>query len=687
MSDGSKFSYIVERGSTAPGGHAEREPDMPARTRLRLRYVLVVWGEKYIERYFEFAFPTHLSPNNLPVLARHHDLSFAILTRAEDTETFKRHPQYQRLSDLGTVEFITIDDLISHPGVFTVTLTLAFTRAMRAAGAAATEINFIFMNADFILADGTLATVARRLQSGAKAVLSASPRSIAEEMGPRVAELPRNADGAITLAPRDAVAMALEAPHAMVFAKQPGLQLVHTIVPNQYFWFVDPKTLLARSFLMFMLAVRPVRPGYRATSYCDYSLVADLVDERDISVIDDSDDGFILELQSRTQELDTVRFGPLGEEAAIRHLAEWTTPHHRGLATFDLVFHSGPLPNQLATARTDAKDYIDRLLAGLPPPVDPHTHPYWLGGVRAWHYHRPDDPLPTEVEPFGKTSPRELAEEAAAKAATELAAKLETIGTPGESAHVDVAVEIPPASADSRGGRRERRFYSGIYDAMLPLRTALLTEPLHGDVSPAVIQVVRGGGNRQPVLLVGEPLGQVVRLLGSRASRSLPVTSLDGRGEMIIPEGSRVIVSLTDASLGRLAAGFKLAHQAVTGGGRAAIVVARQAKSVAEFNQALIEALMACEPSTVKHARSMVRDNDYFTSQRGRFQASLGELRRAPTSSRLVRAGVDLARLAAAQLRLRWPGIQISSKIETRLHGVVFLVGQPHSDRAKHARD
>ena len=369
-----------------------------ASERLRLRYVLVVWGEKYIDRYFESAFPTHLSANNLPALSRFHDLSFVILTRRQDRKAFENHRRYAGMKRLGPVEFILIDDLISHPGVFTVTLTLAFTRAIREAGEAATKINFILMNADFILADGTLATVARHLLAGSKAVLTASPRAIAEQVAPVVAALPAGADGSITLSPRDAVKMVLAAPHAMVFAKQPDQDVLHTTVPNQYFWFVDRDTLLARSFLMFMLAIRPRSAGYRATSYCDYSLVADLVDEQDISVIDDSDDGFILELQSGNQEADTVRLGALKESDAAAHLAEWTTDHHRSIAQRDLVFHSAALPSSLPEARRTAKAYVDRLLSALPPAIDAHTHPYWIGGIQAWQYHRPGVPLPAEVD-------------------------------------------------------------------------------------------------------------------------------------------------------------------------------------------------------------------------------------------------------------------------------------------------
>lgn len=273
-----------------------------------------------------------------------------------------------------------------------------------------------------------------------------------------------------------------------------------------------------------------------------------------------------------------------------------------------------------------------------------------------------------ECGPFGKSAPKELAEEAAAFAVTE-------------------RVEMPPVSADIRRGQRRPRFFNSIHEAMLRLGAALLREPLHGDVLPALAQVVDGGGRGQPVLLIGEPLGQVVRLLGSRESRLLRVAALDEPCEMNIQQGSRLVVLLNEASIGRLSVSFKLAHRVVTGGGRAAIVVARDETPVAEFNQAVIEALGKCEPSGVEHARSMVFDNDYFVCRRQRFETSLGEFRRAPTSSRLVRAGVDLAGLAGAQLRLRWPGFQISWKIEKRLQGVVFLVEERLGSRARHATD
>jgi putative glycosyltransferase (TIGR04372 family) len=647
----------LQRLEPEDGREAERE-------RLRLRYVLVVWGEKYIERYFDSAFPTHLSAKNLPELAYRHDLSFAILTREADSKAFERNPRFAQMKRLGPVEFIAIDDLLSHAGVFTVTLTLAFTRAIRAAGDEATGINFIFMNADFILADGTLATVARRLEAGAKAVMTASPRAIAEEVGPIVAKLPADDDGSITLKPRQAVKMVLSAPHPMVFAKQPDRQVIHTTVPNQYFWFVDPNTLLARSFLMFMLAVRPKRAHYRATSYCDYSLISDLVDEDDISVIDDSDDGFILELQSGNQEIDTVRLGALKESDAIQHLGEWTTAHHRSIAQYDLVFHSGPLPDQLPQARKAARAFINRLLAALPSPIDPHAHPYWIGGVHAWQFHRPGVPLPDEVD----------------------TSRLMQIG--GMAAPVDQA-HLPQPSADgaevpASAGRNQRRVslrrriggrvYRGLYETVRPLRAALLAEPFQGDLTPVLDHISEGGRAEQTVWLAGLASLDAWRLLGLRGCREMPPTWHEPEDDLMLPVESRLLVYLTDNRMEQVSAGFKLAHSVASSGGRAAIIVERQDRSAVEFNQDLLQALMACDPATVRYAKSQLRDDEGFDKARDQFAGSLAQLRQAPSPLRLARAGIEFSRLAYAQARLRWTRRRLSPKSKKTVPGVVFLI-------------
>src|SRR5690349_10355234 len=119
--------------------------------RPKVRFLTVVWGDAYIERFANLALPSFLAPGNLPALAAACDLEVVIMTTRRDVQDFEAHPAFRALRQVCPVRFVEIDDLIA-PGVYGVTLTLAYMRAIAACGAEMVNSHFIFMNADFVLA-------------------------------------------------------------------------------------------------------------------------------------------------------------------------------------------------------------------------------------------------------------------------------------------------------------------------------------------------------------------------------------------------------------------------------------------------------------------------------------------------------------------------------------------------------
>jgi hypothetical protein len=572
--------------------------------RLCVRYVLAIWGDRYIDRFFDLAFPTHLAPGNLPAVAQGADLSFVILTRQQDEARFRSHSWFGRMQALGPVEFISIDDLISHAGVFTVTLTLAFTRAMRAAGPQAVDTCFLFMNADFMLADGTLATVVRKMSNGASAVLAASPRAISEELAVKIAGWPRQPDASLAIPPRELVGLALSAPHAMVITKQPNLKLLHSRQPNQFFWFVDDQTLLARSFILFMLAVRPNRADYQATSYCDYSMVADLVDQNRISVIDDSDDGFLLEMQARRQEIETIRFGALSAEFAAEHLAEWTTEHHRWAAGRDLVFHSGPLPAGLARVRTDAAALISSLIERLPPPPEVHAHQYWLSGVAAWQLHRGDGVVPPE---------------------------LWVSGAPAVLKQDEVSpVLIAPTATQ---GQFVLRVYRGLHVLAAPLRRVLAKRPRVCNFEDLVDHVSHGN-NGLIISTYGSLPASIARLLRLRGVGQSEHSSLAQVGNSV-RTGGLAIISLSDDDFDQLPDALGVAHKVVLAGGTAHLIVQHDYRDGVEFELDLAERLAVARPEILRFASARSVDDGELVRLERQLLFVLRGFRATPSAKRL----------------------------------------------------
>ena len=121
--------------------------------RLKARLLTAVWGERYVREFAQVSLPSYLSAGNIPELADNVDLEVVILTTGSSVHAFRNEPAFLRLQSLCHSRFLLIDDLIT-TGNYGVILTLAYARGIIDAGADQLNTWFIFMNSDFVLADG-----------------------------------------------------------------------------------------------------------------------------------------------------------------------------------------------------------------------------------------------------------------------------------------------------------------------------------------------------------------------------------------------------------------------------------------------------------------------------------------------------------------------------------------------------
>lgn len=465
--------------------------------RRKAKFLTAVWGEDYIRRFASLSLPSFLAPGNLPALAGLTDLEVVIMTRSGDVAYFEGHPSFRLLRQVCAVRFVEIDDLVT-TDVYGVTLTLAYARPVIACGPEMLDTFFVFMNADFVLSDGSLRALGRHIADGRSIVLAPSFRAIAEAVEPHLHAAVDRESGVLSIPPRQLAAMSMPHPHATTVAKTLTQTFCHTTHPNQFFWQVDENTLLGRYFLIFMLCLKPTRVIDSINSYCDYAFVPEMCPDGDEVVMGDSDEFFMLELQRGDQEQFMVRIGAPDEGRMVRDLDTWTTAEHRRAAGHDIVFHTADLPPTLPAARARAAAYIDRLRARLGPPVPHEVHPYWISGVEAWRFHRRSG---------GQR------------------------GTPPELSVAEPMTRRLPLRTRLRAFARQR-----FWSAAFTLRSLVYGEsppvslfnPLSGDYDHAARAfariVPRGGGT---VLAVAEDPQVAQRLLGRRvASEGMPLAEL-----------------------------------------------------------------------------------------------------------------------------------------------------------------
>src|SRR6516165_4756341 len=351
----------------------------------RIKVLEPVWGYEFTQQFLNVSLPTLLAPGNLPALAETLPTEFIFLTGRRDEPMIRDSAGYRRLSAICPVSFRLIDDIITH-GNHSTTVTLAFAGAVRRTGEAMLDTCFFFLVSDYIVADGSFASVIKLMLGGASAVQSGNFQIIAEEALPWLERERVPGQDALVLPPRRLMQQTLRYVHPSTIANTVNLPVSHNSHANRLFWRVDGNTLIGRFYLLHMLCIRPEVADFVIGASCDYSFIPEMCPSGNVAIMADSDEYLVVEAQPRHHEADFLRLGPALPKQIASSLSEWTTARHRDNPRHTLVFHSADLPPSLSSAIEEADAFISEIGRSLKPKPMPHRgHPYWRGAIAAHH--------------------------------------------------------------------------------------------------------------------------------------------------------------------------------------------------------------------------------------------------------------------------------------------------------------
>src|SRR4051812_6084689 len=122
-----------------------------------VRLIIPLWGEIYAQKLVSITLPALLADGNLPALSRMFDVELVLVTESRLFQVIQRAKSFTRVAKLCRTRLVSLDDLLTDiPGDYGVTLTYALFRGFTDLGAEMTERYLIFLNADFIICDGSL---------------------------------------------------------------------------------------------------------------------------------------------------------------------------------------------------------------------------------------------------------------------------------------------------------------------------------------------------------------------------------------------------------------------------------------------------------------------------------------------------------------------------------------------------
>jgi hypothetical protein len=340
-----------------------------------------VWGYRFVSQFLEFCLPTLLAPGNIPWVAGVTACRFVLLSSEEQAPLIRSHPAWAELERHCAAEIRPIDDLITD-GNHTATITLAFARAVRETGDAMLETCFVFLQADYLFATGSLQTVVSRIREGASGVLAGNYQIVAEDAIPLLRRRIDPGSPAIALSARELVRWSLAHLHPATVANIVNFGLSHNAHVNRLFWRVDENTMIGRFYLMHMIAIRPEVTNFVVGASSDYSFIPEMCPSGNVVAVTDSDDYLVVEMQPRNHETRNLMPGPLDVHELAESLSEWTTADHRRNVDRTLVYHADEIPTALPRFVAEADAFIDRVRTLLAPEPQPHRHHhYWIGSL------------------------------------------------------------------------------------------------------------------------------------------------------------------------------------------------------------------------------------------------------------------------------------------------------------------
>jgi hypothetical protein len=360
-------------------------PGTPASVKCPTRIITYGWGKRYIDVLLTFTLPALLAPGNLPYVASEVPCELVILTQRRFFSTFNRHPVIARIKELCPVRLIRLDDLIVSKDKYGMTLTYALHRAFSDLGPAMTEHWQIFLNADFILADGSLRAVIGHLARGQRIVASPSYCTIAEEVIPELRKHLDEAISTLSISHRELARLILQHRHPVIRGKTVNQTAFHMRYTDQFYWSINDSTLLGYQMPVSIVGLRPERYVEEPNSYWDFGLIWEYCPQADICVIGDSDEFTMLELRDRSVAADQIIAGPVDKKAIAERMVTWVTPYQQHFLKFPLTLHDRDLPPEVEDAHSTLRSFVDEVMSHTPA-LPPHIkHSQWEYHWAAFH--------------------------------------------------------------------------------------------------------------------------------------------------------------------------------------------------------------------------------------------------------------------------------------------------------------
>ncbi len=330
------------------------------------RLIIPVWGERYVGRVLSVTLPAVLAPGNLPALCDMFSVELVVVTEARLFNFIRSSPSFQSAARLCATRLAPLDDLITDVhGDYGMVLTYALFRGFTDLDARMMDTYLLFLNADFVISDGSLRYLGKLMCQGRRVIHAPSFRVALEDIWPYLQARVDTKSSALSLTSREMTKLALAYKHPTVKARTINQRPRHLSWMDQYYWYVDEDTMIGYQSPMALVSIRPERVVARPSTFFDYGFIPEAAPGVEPTFVSDSDDFFMIEPQSRETGSEMMKIGWLSIDELARTESMRATREHRESSRQLFVVHAGDLPDDLQHFIEESRAYMAEIYCRL----------------------------------------------------------------------------------------------------------------------------------------------------------------------------------------------------------------------------------------------------------------------------------------------------------------------------------
>ncbi len=262
---------------------------------MKVKIVLPVWGDRYIDVFLRYILPSHLDPSNIPRLSKYHTIKYTLYTTKKDSNRLLQENLLITLQKYATLEIKLLNSWV----IKDTYATYSFVHNKELRLSAKNNEAVYLLNADILLSNNFFITTLSKIKEGYKSVNMIIPRTNIEPFAKMITS---NKFDTTKLNPNYMVDLWLMNPHKLMRYHFINDTTSRNILPASLYWINSKKGAYIRSFHLHPILILPNKlkiSKFKET--IDSGVIYDLMSRKFVYVEEKYNLFFALELSNKNK--------------------------------------------------------------------------------------------------------------------------------------------------------------------------------------------------------------------------------------------------------------------------------------------------------------------------------------------------------------------------------------------------